>query len=535
MDDPLVVWTAQRVSQHPADFYGYEANWYGFYAPMVQVYLNPPGGAYYAALFGTLLGWSEPVMRGSMALMAVALVLGVYWLARQLKGEPLPAAVLALASPGFLASAGTMMADVLMTALWVWAAALWLQGLDRPRPAANAVSGLLIGLAVLMKYFAISLVPLLLIFTFLSGRKRWARAAWLIIPVVFLALLDFYTHRRYGMSQFLETSGVLKAFHEQYAIDIGRKILSGLAFLGAGAAPALFIAPWLWGRAGRIALCLGGVAVAAATVSLAQSGWQPGVPKFSYPWWFWAQYCLWLAAGLHVIALALAEVWSRRDRDAALLGLWLAGTLLFGIFVYHFVNVRVILPALPAVAVLCSRRLRPRIGLTARKSKVADSGKSPENQGRKTAHAPAVPGPVWWGLAAGLALSLCVAYSDMKLANSGRTAAERIAPDKREGRTWFSGHWGFQYYMEARGAKPIDMRNPDVRRGDTVVTPMNGSNRIQIGGRGAYIDESFEVPICRWLTTMRAECGAGFYSDLWGPLPFVFGPAPAERYEVSVL
>ena len=89
--------------------------------------------------------------------------------------------------------------------------------------------------------------------------------------------------------------------------------------------------------------------------------------------------------------------------------------------------------------------------------------------------------------------------------------------------------------MEARGAKPIDLRHPaNVRGGDTIVTPMNASNRIRIGGRGAYIDESFEVPVCSWLTTMRAECGAGFYSDLWGPLPFVFGPTPPEQYEVNV-
>jgi hypothetical protein len=89
--------------------------------------------------------------------------------------------------------------------------------------------------------------------------------------------------------------------------------------------------------------------------------------------------------------------------------------------------------------------------------------------------------------------------------------------------------------MEARGAKPIDVRRPDIRAGDTVVTPMNGSNRIEIGRRGAYMDESFALPVCSWLTTMRAECGAGFYSDLWGPLPFVFGPTPPEQYEVDVL
>jgi hypothetical protein len=336
---------------------------------------------------------------------------------------------------------------------------------------------------------------------------------WLIIPVVLLGLLDLYTHRRYGMSQFLETAGALKAFHGQHVQNLGRQTLTGLAFLGAGGAPALFIAPWLWGRAGRIALCAGGAGMAAVTVALARSGWQAGVPQTSYSWWFWPQYGLWIAAGIHIIALAVAELWKRRDRDAALLGLWLVGTLLFGIFVYHFVNMRVILPALPAVALLCARRL----------------------QMRNNAGAPALPRAVWLGLAAGLTLSLCVAYSDIRLANSARTAAERIAPEKRQGRTWFSGHWGFQYYMEARGAKPIDVRRPDIRAGDTVVTPMNGSNRIEIGRRGAYMDESFALPVCGWLTTMRAECGAGFYSDLWGPLPFVFGPTPPEQYEVDVL
>jgi 4-amino-4-deoxy-L-arabinose transferase-like glycosyltransferase len=512
MDDTLLVWTAQRIAAHPADFYGFDVNWYGFYAPMVQVYLNPPGAAYFVAVFGELFGWSEPVMHGSMVLIAAALVLGVYWLARELNGNPLLAAVCALVSPGILVSMGTMMTDLPMTALWIWATVLWLRGLDEQQPTLNASSGLLIGFAVLTKYFAISLVPLLLVYTLLSGRKRWVRAAWLAIPVVLLGLFDLYTKWRYGMSLFLETGGVLKAFQEQYSLDVGRKILTGLGFLGAGAAPALFIAPWLWRRAGRVALCAGGAAVAAIIVVLAQSGWQAGVPQTPYSWWFWSQYGLWIAAGLHIIALALAEVWNRRDRDAVFLVLWLGGTLYFGLFVNHFMNTRVILPALPVVALLCARRL----GM------------------RKEADAPASLRAVWIGLAAGLALSLCVAYSDMKLADSARIAAERIAPEKREGRTWFSGHWGFQYYMEARGAKPIDVRNPDLRPGDTIVTPMNGSNRFKIGNRGAYMDESFDVPVCSWLATMRAECGAGFYSDLWGPLPFVFGPTPPERYEVII-
>ncbi len=519
MDDPLVIWAAQRIVAHPADFYGFKVNWFGFYAPMTRAFLNPPGASYYVAFFGVLLRWSEPVMHGSVALMGVALILGVYLLARQMGGKPLLAAGLALVSPGVLVSMSTVMTDLLVSALWVWAVALWIRGLDERRPTMNVLSGLLIGLAALTKYFAISLVPLLLAYTLLSGRKRWPRAVWLLIPVVMLGLFDWYTRRLYGMGLFLQPFGMLKDYHEQYALDTGRKIVTALAFLGAGAAPALFIAPWLWGRVGRIALCAGGAGVAALTLILARSGWQAGEPQTTYSWWFWPQYGLWIFAGICIIALAMTELWRRRDRDSVLLVLWLFGTIFFGVFVYHLVNIRVILPALPTVALLCARRI----------SALRETG------------APLSRWAAGSALAAGLVLSLCVQHADMTLANSARTAAERIAPEKRMGRTWFSGHWGFQYYMEARGAKPIyydpndTTHHSDFRLGDAVVTPVNASNRILTRPHVATRDESFEVPVCRWLTTMRAECGAGFYADLWGPLPFVFGPVPAERYEVTVL
>lgn len=513
MDDPLVVWTAQRIAVHPADFYGFNVNWYGFYAPMTQVYLNPPGAAYYAAIFGAFLGWSEPVMHGAMALMGAALLLGVYLLARQLGGKPMVAGVLALVSPGVLVSMSTVMTDLVASTLWVWAVLLWIRGLDERYPTANGVSGALVGLAALTKYFAISLVPLLLVYTLLSGRRRWPRAVWLMLPMVMVGLFDLYTRHLYGVGLFLQSFGVVKGYHEQYALDAGRKIMTALAFLGAGAAPALFIAPWLWGRLGRIVLGAGGAGIAALTLILARSGWQVGEPQTVYSWWFWPQYGLWVLAGICIIALALADLWSRRDRDSVLLVLWLGGTIFFGVFLYHFVNIRVILPALPTVALLCARRMSAQEKLGA----------------------PVLRRAIWLASAAGLILSLCILHADMTLANSARAAAEHIAPEKRAGRTWFSGHWGFQHYMERRSAKPLDMRHADFRLGDAVVTPVNASNRILTRPHVATTDESFEIPVCSWLTTMRAECGAGFYADLWGPLPFVFGPVPAERYDVTVL
>jgi 4-amino-4-deoxy-L-arabinose transferase-like glycosyltransferase len=516
MDDPLVVWTAQRIATTPADFYGFNVNWYGYNTPMVQTDLNPPGISYYLSIFGILSHWRESAMHSAVVLFGIALILGIYWLARKMGGEPLVAASIALVCPGVFVSMGTVMTDLPMVALWVWAIVLWLHGLEKEHSWPNAVSGLLIGLAVMAKYFALSLVPLLLVYTLLFGRKRWARLVWLITPLAILLLFELYTQWLYGAGQIREYLGLVNTYYESYPVNYGRKFLAGVTFLGAGAAPVLFLAPWLWRRTERRALWIGALVVALFTVSLQQSGWQAGETQGSFAWWFWLQIGLWLLAGIHLIALAVSEIWSRRDRDAILLGLWLCGTLFYCMFLYHLVNIRVILPVLPVAALLCVRRMQ-------------------RLRAESKAGAPAMIKLVWPALAVGLALSLCVAWADITLANSAKIAAERIAPEKRSGRTWFSGHWGFQYYMQARGAKPIDSKHQDFRLGDTVVTPMNASNRLLPRPRVASRDESFELPVCSWVTTMQADCGAGFYADIWGPLPFVFGPVPSERYQVTVL
>jgi hypothetical protein len=38
-----------------------------------------------------------------------------------------------------------------------------------------------------------------------------------------------------------------------------------------------------------------------------------------------------------------------------------------------------------------------------------------------------------------------------------------------------------------------------------------------------------------FVTIMNRKIGAGFYSDVWGPLPFALGPAPAEEYHEDVV
>jgi len=97
---------------------------------------------------------------------------------------------------------------------------------------------------------------------------------------------------------------------------------------------------------------------------------------------------------------------------------------------------------------------------------------------------------------------------------------------------WFQGHWGFQYYMQEAGAKPIDFDDTTLEPGDVVVVPINNTRNFGLDPNYASVVRTLDVPVCPWLTTMRSARGAGFYSSIWGPMPFVFGPAPEEEYQI---
>src|SRR5438045_9769723 len=119
IDDPLFLWMAQQISQHPADPYGFSVNWYVSAKPMFSIMQNPPLNAYYMALAAKFLGWTEPAMHGAFLVPAVAAVLGTFFLAQRLSGSPLLGALLTIFTPVFLVSATTVMCDVWLLALWV--------------------------------------------------------------------------------------------------------------------------------------------------------------------------------------------------------------------------------------------------------------------------------------------------------------------------------------------------------------------------------------------------------------------------------
>jgi hypothetical protein len=252
-----------------------------------------------------------------------------------------------------------------------------------------------------------------------------------------------------------------------------------------------------------------------ALIAAGSASWlASGTLVRSYPYfegsapWLAVQLAFWTAGGIGVLALALAELRERRDAAAWLLALWVLGTFTFAGFVNWTVNGRSILPLVPAVAILIARRLE-----------------------RRPVKARGLPGGLGVPLAASAALALLVAWADHAQARAVRRTVRSIEAEVRDDPSarWFLGHWGFQYHMQAIGGLPVDERDVRLEPGDCLFVPMNNPTRILIPPETTRREGQFSASGPRWLGTLSGAQGAGFYGSFWGPLPFAFGPVPAER------
>jgi 4-amino-4-deoxy-L-arabinose transferase-like glycosyltransferase len=503
IDDTLFLAAARQIRSHPLDFYGFAINWYGAVRPMAEVMKNPPLDAYFIAAVTAIAGENETALHLAFLLPAVAAVLGTHALARRVCARPVAAALAALGTPVFLVSATNVMCDTMLLAFWVWAIELWVGGIETGRARFLVAASLLAALAALTKYFGIALLPLLIVHGALRRRRLGAWALPLLLTVAVLAAYQRWTLALYGRGLLFDAVSYSASARSRLGMSLPDKTVAGLSFLGGCLASAAFFIPWLWKRAalgaGAVAALLGFALVFAGRIAPPPLRGAPGAPGTAI------QVAVLAVAGFSVLAVAAAELYRLRDALSLLLFLWLFGTFAFAVFFNWTINGRSLLPAAPAIGILAVRRLELRRGAVP-------------------------PAP----LAAGFLLALAVTWSDFRLAGTARTAAaeltKRFAP---AGRTlWFEGHWGFQHYMEARGASPLDVERSRLTTGDRIVIPMNNSNLFLLPPDAAAVSARIDYAAFPFLATLSPELGAGFYVDIWGPLPFAFGRVPPESYVV---
>lgn len=501
IDDPLFLWMAEQIARHPFDPYGFEVNWGGSLQPMWIPMQNPPLGAYYIAAAATVAGWSETALHTAFLLPAVAAILGTHALARRFTTGPEAAALLTLFTPVFLVSAGNVMCDVLLVAFWVWSIECWLSGIERGTGWLLVASALLATAAVLTKYFGISVVPLLAVYTVARERRLRFHLCYLLIPALATLGYEMWTRSVYGHGLFGNAMIYLRDVGATVKIPFSIRLLTGCSFAGGCLLSAAFFF-----RARRLrdlgwAMAIFATGFAAFYFFVSTAG---ALPENAMA--VRVEGGIFAGMGAGVVALIFLDFFRARDADSLLLGLWILGTLGFATFLNWSITARTILPAAPAVAILTVRRFGPLV----------------------------LPSPrmKYGRLGCAAAISLLVAFADYRQTATARTAARHFRQrfHALEGKVAFQSHWGFQWYMQRWGATPVS-RAQVFSPGDVVVIPSDNADPIAIRREAVKSVDLLRLPLAPVVATFAPGTGGAFYSSVRGPVPWMIGRVPPLEWE----
>lgn len=509
IDDQTFIGMARHIQSNPLDYFGY----YMQFSP--PVITNPPLVAYFIAIAGYFFGYSEIAIHSAFMLPSFAVITGTYLLARDLCTKPFIATLAALSTPVFLVSSTTAMCDVLMLSFWVFSIYFWRRGIIEGKTAYLLVSSILTIFCILTKYMGICLVPLLFAYSLFERRKPGEWLLYLMIPIAAILLFDQITYIKYGLRQISYIKSFSVDSHKTTQKNTVTTIVTGLSFLGG-----CLLIHWLYFVAyiKKLTILLYFAAIILILIVLINFDFLSNYPiagADGINWIFLVQLPFFVFAGASFMIIVVSDLWQNKDSDSLLLFLWVTGVFVFTVFINWSVNGRTILPIAPVAGIMVIRYLK-------QSGKLALIGTS----------------GLYIHLAISLLIALIVTVSDYSLASSGRTAAHTIheATRNRSGKKWLEGHWGFEYYMKsAGGVESLDYEKPSLKKGDIVIIPSNNTNTKMLYKHMAVFRHEYAFDLFKLFSTMNGSKGAGFYSDLFGPLPFAIGATPEKYYVYEMI
>jgi hypothetical protein len=500
IDDAFFLAIADHITRDPLHPYDFRYNWTGHLDYVWDEMKNPPFIFYFQAFILRFVGRSEPVLHIIFLLYPIAASLAMYALARRVVRRPLYPTLLLLLCPAFLVSATSIMMDVPMLAFYMTAVACFVTGAEQNRPGSIIAAGLAASLAILTKYFALSLIPLLAAYALLVRKNLRRNLFVLFLPATAFAAWHLHGEAFHGGGHLWKAMSYQADHHAQWR-HVLRQSIATLTFTGGLlVVPLLSTGGFRTKRASVLAACAG-VAVSIGLLFVTKK-----VFSLSYNSLNEILFLLFAIGTVVFLIHAFADTLRAHDPLGWLLRLWLWGGLFFCFYLNWTVNARTILLFAPPALLLYACWTEENKWL---------------RRGAVTLT---------------LALGVVVAIADYDLAEFGRNEADRISRRyTNKPRVHFIGHWGFQYYMEEAGFTHVDFRNPGLRQGDTLVIPMHHSvsNRPlgELHFPGSQVDLTYygsALPVA----VMNSEAGAGLHGSFLGFLPFAYSRQPIEIVRV---
>ena len=506
IDEPDFIAMARQIVVDPRHPLAFSFNMFGRAAPMSELNEHPLTLPYLLAAPLQLSGGREWVLRWCFFPFDLLGALGLYGLASLFLRRPLLPTLIVLASPAYLINMQHLMAEKWIGAFGFVALYALVRGVRERKAIFYWASAICLGIACLFKpsaFFFLGPAVAFQISKKISWKRTFNYAAAAAAPFI------LYT----AIASTLHLDGTARILHHIRIAGVfpwsrwPHRLRSVLAF-GAASCVAAGYWPYVLFRSLRSAvawLCL--PVFGCGLLFSSVFDWQPVHPLDRLLGFT-------LACGMGTI---LARCFDRSLRKLDGWILWVAWIYCVAFIqgaIYWSVVTRYILFLIPPTIFLWSELFESRW---------------------KDRRLIAVQGGT---LCIVLALGLALAQVDFEYASAGKRIADFAAKEYvgRGKKVWFTGHWGFQHYMEAAGAEGLDKSKggwDQVHPGDVVIQPQVNTSGIVPHRRFLADVKYMEIQSAIPLRTIHPDGRqAGFYSSIWGFLPFAISLDPIEVFEI---
>jgi len=519
IDDTVFYYIAEQIMDTPGDPYSFSINWLGSPMTVFDFNSNPPGISYYLAAVFSIFGKGERTAHVSMVAFSLIAAFSMYYLAKKFVKYPFAAALLFLFTPICMIMAHTIMADVSMAAFYILSLTLFIYGREANDKFLLTLAGISAGLAIMFKYNGISIIPLwILSYLIYFSREKKYDILFVLIPILIFVLWNMATWKLYGGSHFLTQ------VHMQIYSANGNiwhsvmHLLPHLVYLG-GICALFLIYTLLWDQEKLnryIGLAIFFISGVIYIVLLKD------ITRYTFPNLLLV--VIFLAGIIYLLVICLKSIGARLYRsrsiakDDLFLLLWICLVLGMHNSGLHS-TAKYMLPAVPPTVMLI---IKYSVKLVPKKEVKI--------------------------LAATLGGMLCIgitaAIADYELAGIYRDMAryvEKTVSREKKASVYFTGHWGFQYYMEKKGFLAYSQGSNDLKPDDLLITcALAWPQKVnpELISRLRFVGAQTFLPGLPF-RVMHNYVGeqANFYSFLtyesvYGVLPISMGKNPVEKVAV---
>lgn len=541
IDDTYFIAIAENILRHPAQpFYGKVAlvdedfltfKKMGREPNTFESMSHPPLLPYFIALVASITGnITERSLHIFYTLFSALAAVSAYFLGKRFTRHPLVIALLLISSPIFILSSQSIMTDMVMLAFYLSGVYTFIYGIDNDNKKILLLSGLLVGLAILTRYVALTLIPLLFAYSILNKRSLLKTFFPLSISALLFGVWAFQNLIYYGELHFIAGSRFFAKFYENFSfgfIDLINKSISDLSGIGGSA-----VFPFAWlvlAAASRRKIIIYSLAVLFSLYVLIVNPLHADALRY-YSNLQSILFICFFSTGLFItytvfevgikpfiVSLLRATSPERRNiifnyADNIFLFSWFGVILASSIIILPFGSSRYMLPLLIPVVVILINQTEKVFNRNIKYFRIFSASV----------------------MVATLLVGLTLAYGDYVYAQGYRSFARSLKGEINNKRVWFIGEWGFRYYMENEGYSYLLSNNNSPKEGDIIVKPrIAGLHEMasELRSRVELI-ESVEYKSKVPIRLLNYEAKAGFYANGFGLLPFSISAAKLEIFDI---